>query len=48
MGREFSGVKNEKGKDTGNDIECVRDYNERRCPLFFKREFLNRMFVLPA
>ena len=30
---------------SGNDIECVRDYNERRCPSFFKREFLQRMFV---
>ena len=32
----------------GNDIECVRDYNERRCPSFFKREFHQRMFVQPA
>ena len=32
---------------SGNDIECVRDYNERRCPSFFKREFLQRMFEKP-
>ena len=33
---------------SGNDIECVRDYNERRCPSFFKREFHHRMFEQPA
>ena len=32
----------------GTDIECVRDYNERKCPSFFKREFFNKMFDKPA
>ncbi|MBR4616935.1 MAG: hypothetical protein IKO55_15095, partial [Kiritimatiellae bacterium] len=32
----------------GNDIECVRDYNERRCPSFFRREYLQNMFNPPA
>ena len=35
-------------RPAGSNIECVRDYNERRCPSFFKREFLHRMFVQPA
>ena len=35
-------------KPDGNDIECVRDYNERKCPSFFKREFHHRMFEKPA
>ena len=28
-----------------NKIECVRDYNERICPSFFKREFFHNMFA---
>ena len=32
----------------GNDIECVRDYNDRNCPSFFKREFLHKMFNKPV
>ncbi len=31
----------------GNDIECVRQYNDRKCPSFFKREFLHKMFDKP-
>ena len=31
-----------------NTIECVRDYNQRKCPSFFKREFLHQMFNKPA
>ncbi len=31
----------------GNDIECVRDYNERRCPSYFKREYFHMMFAPP-
>ena len=31
-----------------NEIEYVRDYNERRCPSFFKREFHHKMFDQPA
>ncbi|MBR4614244.1 MAG: hypothetical protein IKO55_01440, partial [Kiritimatiellae bacterium] len=30
-----------------NKIECVREYNERKCPSFFKREFLHKMFDKP-
>ena len=30
------------------DIEIVSDYNERKCPSFFKREFLHRMFDKPV
>ena len=30
-----------------NEIECVRDYNERICPSFFKREFFHNMFNKP-
>ena len=30
-----------------NEIECVRDYNERICPSFFKREFFHNMFTKP-
>jgi hypothetical protein len=30
-----------------NNIECVRDYNQRKCPSFFKREFLHKMFDKP-
>ena len=30
-----------------NNIECVRDYNQRNCPSFFKREFLHKMFDKP-
>ena len=30
-----------------NKIECVRDYNQRKCPSFFKREFLHQMFDKP-
>jgi hypothetical protein len=32
----------------GNDIECVRDYNDRNCPSFFKREYLHKMFDKPV
>ena len=28
-------------------IECVKDYNERICPSFFKREFFHWMFDKP-
>ncbi|MBR4616094.1 MAG: hypothetical protein IKO55_10865 [Kiritimatiellae bacterium] len=31
-----------------NKIECVSDYNQRKCPSFFKREFLHKMFEKPA
>ena len=31
-----------------HEIECVRDYNERICPSFFKREFFNKMFDKPV
>ena len=30
-----------------NNIECVRDYNQRKCPSFFKREFFHQMFNKP-
>ena len=30
-----------------NKIECVREYNQRKCPSFFKREFFHRMFDKP-
>ena len=30
-----------------NEIQCVRDYNERKCPSFFRREFLQNMFEEP-
>ena len=30
-----------------HEIECVRDYNERICPSFFKREFFHNMFNKP-
>ena len=30
-----------------NTIECVRDYNQRKCPSFYKREFLHKMFDPP-
>ncbi len=30
-----------------NKIECVKDYNERICPSFFKREFFHNMFNKP-
>jgi hypothetical protein len=30
-----------------NTIECVREYNQRKCPSFFKREFLHQMFNKP-
>ncbi len=30
-----------------NTIECVQDYNLRKCPSFFKREFFHRMFDKP-
>ena len=30
-----------------NKIECVKDYNERICPSFFKREFFHWMFDKP-
>ena len=30
-----------------NKIECVRDYNQRKCPSFFKREFFHKMFDKP-
>lgn len=32
----------------GNDIECVRQYNDRKCPSFFKREYLHKMFDKPV
>ena len=31
-----------------NTVECVLDYNERRCPSYFKREYLQNMFNPPA
>ena len=31
-----------------NEIECVKDYNERICPSFFKREGFQFMFNKPA
>lgn len=30
-----------------NKIECVSDYNQRKCPSFFKREFFHKMFDKP-
>jgi hypothetical protein len=32
----------------GNEVEFVKDYNERKCPSFFKREFFHQMFNPPA
>ncbi|MBP5545603.1 MAG: hypothetical protein ILM98_16145 [Kiritimatiellae bacterium] len=31
-----------------NNIDCVNDYNERKCPSFFRREYLQNMFNPPA
>jgi hypothetical protein len=27
-----------------NNVDCVKKFNERRCPSFFRREFLQNMF----